>query len=519
MTHDTIVILGIPIDNLTMDETIERIFELIEAYGQDGRPRQVATVNVDFVVNTLSWGLKHIRHPELLDILRRADLVTADGMPIVWTSKLLGVPLKERVTGAALIPRLAEEAAKRQKSLYFLGGREGVGQQAAQVLKQSYPDLRIADVHSPYVYIEGEDLVTAVNEDRPLVERINNSGADILLIAFGNPKQEIWFHRNRNLLKVPVSIGIGGTYEFIVGSVARAPEWMQKTGMEWIFRIAQDPGRLWKRYFVGFFKFGLMIWPAIMYQRYRRLQYHLFHRRYSLQKDQGLEPLVSIDGFLKVITLPDRLDAAFLNQFRDELEERIGQAQNIVLDFSQTSFIDSSGLGFIIYLWRNTTKEERTLYMTGINPHIIQFFKLNRLWDLFQGKFFEEVNEIFAVLREKTTLPPFYFVTEAETGFTLVSLFGRLDAAQMSTLDVDLIISDIGDRNCILNLGELDFVDSSGIVFFLKIQRHISSQGKICLLCELTDNIQQMFRITKLIRLFQIVPDISSAKKELVESA
>jgi len=100
------------------------------------------------------------------------------------------------------------------------------------------------------------------------IEHINRSNADILLIAFGNPKQEIWFDRNRDRLKVPVSIGVGGTFEFITGSVARAPQWMQKAGIEWIFRIVQDPKRLWKRYFVGLFKFGLLIWPAILYYRF-----------------------------------------------------------------------------------------------------------------------------------------------------------------------------------------------------------------------------------------------------------
>ena len=111
MTRDAIVILGIPINNLSMDETVQQILAMIDAYGEDGRARQVATVNVDFVVNTLAWRLSRIRHPELLDILRRADLVTPDGMPILWTSKLLGCPLKERVTGADLVPRLAEAAA------------------------------------------------------------------------------------------------------------------------------------------------------------------------------------------------------------------------------------------------------------------------------------------------------------------------------------------------------------------------------------------------------------------------
>ena len=100
MIRETIVILGIPVDNLDMDETVERIFDLIEASREDGRARLVATVNVDFVVNTLTWRLSRLRHPELIDILRRADLVTPDGMPVIWTSRMLGNPLKERVTGA-----------------------------------------------------------------------------------------------------------------------------------------------------------------------------------------------------------------------------------------------------------------------------------------------------------------------------------------------------------------------------------------------------------------------------------
>ncbi len=126
MTRETIVILGIPVDNLDMDETVERIFGLIEASRKDSRARLVATVNVDFVVNTLTWRLSRFRHPELIDILRRADLVTPDGMPIIWTSRMLGTPLKERVTGADLVPGLAQAAARRGKSIYFLGGRGDV---------------------------------------------------------------------------------------------------------------------------------------------------------------------------------------------------------------------------------------------------------------------------------------------------------------------------------------------------------------------------------------------------------
>ncbi|MEI7815803.1 MAG: WecB/TagA/CpsF family glycosyltransferase, partial [Desulfuromonadales bacterium] len=107
MLRDTVIILGIPIDNLTLAEAVERIFAMVDEFKSDAVPREVATVNVDFIVNTLSWQQGGIRHPELLDILRRADMVTADGMPVVWMSRFLGCPLKERVTGADMVPALA----------------------------------------------------------------------------------------------------------------------------------------------------------------------------------------------------------------------------------------------------------------------------------------------------------------------------------------------------------------------------------------------------------------------------
>jgi N-acetylglucosaminyldiphosphoundecaprenol N-acetyl-beta-D-mannosaminyltransferase len=208
MIRETIVILGIPVDNLDMDETVEGIFALIDASRKDGKARLVATVNVDFVVNTLTWRLSRLRHPELIDILRRADLVTPDGMPLIWTSRMLGTPLKERVTGADLVPRLAEAAARKGKSIYFLGGQGDVGSRAARLLQAQFPGLKVAGADSPFVRIEGEALTGEAVNDQAVVERINRSGADILLIGFGNPKQEVWFERNRSRLQVPVSIGI-----------------------------------------------------------------------------------------------------------------------------------------------------------------------------------------------------------------------------------------------------------------------------------------------------------------------
>lgn len=515
MEKDKIAILGVPIDDLTMDEAVESVFHMIDQYADDYRPRAVATVNVDFMVNTQSWDRKKVRHPELLDTLRSADMVTADGMPIVWASRMLGRPLKQRVAGADLIPRLAEEAAKHGKAIYFLGGRGDSGERAARLLEKRYPGLKIAGVCSPFVHIDGHDLLWAEEEDLPIIEQINRSGADILLIGFGNPKQELWFRRNRDKLKVPVSIGIGGTYDFITGSIARAPIWMQNAGLEWLFRITQDPRRLWKRYLVGFFKFGIIILPAILYYYYKRALFNMLHRYDPLPQKRDSAPVVSDGNYIKVIMLPERLDASFVNDFRDEIEKGAGLDRITVLDFNATSFIDSSGLGLLVRLHRQSSKGERSLYMIRANRSVMRFFEYNRLMNLFQPIIHANLKVMLSDLKETESLPSFYYSIEPDKNFVLIRLFGRLDAAQMSNLDMSSIFEEIGYKNCILNLGNLNFMDSRGLIFLLKIQKYLSTLNKVCLLCSLTDTVMQMLRITRLTRFFQIAPDITSASARL----
>jgi len=518
MTRETIVILGIPVDDLDTDETVERIFDLVRAYSKDSRPRQVATVNVDFVVNTLSWRLSKQRHPELVDILRRADLVTPDGMPIIWTARLLGTPLKTRVAGADLVPRLAQEAALRNRSLYFLGGREDVGREAARILTEQFPELKVAGIDSPMVSVTGEGIADEISRDLEIVERINRSGADILLIAFGNPKQEIWFDRNRHRLRVPVSIGIGGSYEFIAGTVARAPMWMQRAGLEWIFRITQDPKRLWKRYLVGFFKFGIMILPAIIDYRLRRRQLKGKPPASCQLAVQTLPGAVSGPDNIRVIGLPPVLDAAVLATVREPIENDVFASDEAILDFENVTFIDSSGLGFMISLWRRAREEHRSLYFTRIRPQVRRILKLSRSLDLFSDWIFGDVETALEQIRKATKRPPFYSVETPHRLGVVFRLFGVLDAAQVGGIDSEAFLSRIGGGNCFLDLKGLAFVDSTGIGFFLKISRHLQKTGKRCVLVGARENVRQMLRITRLDRLFQVAADMAAAERLLVAS-
>lgn len=251
------VILGVPVDNLDMDLAIHKIMSMVEQYKIDKKQRLVATANVDFIVNA-----NRKEDPEAIDslitILRKADMVTADGMPLVWLSQMLGTPLAERVTGADMVPALAEKAAMEGKSIYLLGGKDGSAKATAKILQARHPKLKIAGYSAPMINLDDE------MENTIEIARINITAPDILLIALGNPKQEFWFERYKDSLKVPVSIGVGGTFEFIAGLTSRAPAWMQKNGVEWLFRMTQDPGRLIKRYANGLLSFNFMALPLII---------------------------------------------------------------------------------------------------------------------------------------------------------------------------------------------------------------------------------------------------------------
>jgi polysaccharide biosynthesis protein PslH len=235
-----IQLLDVPFDVVTMPETLSRIETMIESE----KPHYIATANVDFCVQSRS-------DREFHSILKRADLVVCDGTPLVWLSRLLGRALPERVAGSDLVPQLLAKAEQKNWSVYFLGGQEKVLEQAVRNVGLKHRNLRIAGAYSPPF----APLDQMPNED--ICARIRAAKPDMLLVSFGCPKQEKWIARNYEAAKVPVCIGVGATIDFLAGSMKRAPRWMQVIGAEWIFRLAQEPRRLLKRYATDLVIFGV----------------------------------------------------------------------------------------------------------------------------------------------------------------------------------------------------------------------------------------------------------------------
>ena len=226
--------------------TLASIAERLDEFVRSCEPHQIVTVNLDFLRLAR-------RDEEFRDALNAADLAVPDGMPVVWISRLLEQPLIERVTGVDIVEQGAALAAARGYSVFLLGAAPGVAEEAAGALISRNPGLRVAGIYAPPVgpfsAEEEAHMLALVREARP----------EMLFVAFGAPRQDVWLWRHRRELGVPLCVGVGGTFNFLAGRQPRAPRWMQRFGLEWVHRLKQEPSRLWRRYLLGDLPFLLRI--------------------------------------------------------------------------------------------------------------------------------------------------------------------------------------------------------------------------------------------------------------------
>ena len=215
-------ILGIAVDGVTMEEALDRL----EAFVHDRQPRLVATANAEMVMVAQD-------DPELFSILNSADLVLADGAGVVWAAKKLGSGVPERVAGYDLTQELLRRAAIAKHRIYWLGAAPGVAETAARRASELYPGIITTGIHDGFFFSEDPSIIRNIHEAKP----------DILLCALGVPKQEKWLDAHLKELGVPVSIGVGGTFDVMAGVMKRAPLWMQKAKLEWLFRGLLQPKR------------------------------------------------------------------------------------------------------------------------------------------------------------------------------------------------------------------------------------------------------------------------------------
>ena len=238
---NTITLFDVPMHPLTMEETVNEIGRRLD----DGQFIQHVVVNVAKVV-------KMQTDPVLRESVISCDIINIDGAGVVIGGRFLGLDIPERVAGVDLFLQLLDMASKKKLPVYLLGAKQEIIVKTVSVLAKKYPELNIAGYHHGYFWDDEESVVT----------EIKNSGAKLLFVAITSPMKENFINRWKDALGVNFVMGVGGTFDVIAGKVKRAPVWMQNAGLEWLYRVIQEPRRMWKRYLVTNSNFAWMLIKA-----------------------------------------------------------------------------------------------------------------------------------------------------------------------------------------------------------------------------------------------------------------
>jgi N-acetylglucosaminyldiphosphoundecaprenol N-acetyl-beta-D-mannosaminyltransferase len=430
-----IAMLGVSFDNLIIREAIRRIEEMIASR----QPHYVATANVDFLVRAR-------RDAELQRILLDAPLVLCDGTPLVWTSRLLGNALPERVAGADLVPELIRVAAKKNYKIFFLGTTEECCAQAITNVRQKYPNIEIDHYSPPF-----RKLLEMNNAE--IFRRVRAAQPDILLVAFGCPKAEKWMAMHYRSLGVPVMIGVGATIDFLAGHVKRAPMWIQRSGFEWVYRLCQEPRRLLKRYVTDLWWFGGTM----------SLQWWKMRLQAGADRPASHSVIVMNERNWQRIEVSEHFNHESIRADAALWEEFAEKSGHCLLDLSNVKTIDSTGLGLLADLQKRIRATAHELVLISPSRPVREAIALMQWQDDFDiANDALEARALIAARQSDeeavivSTMPVFW---QGEiTSINAVQILQR-------TLDAMLRVT---SEPLFIDLGAVRFMDSSGIKLMLR---------------------------------------------------
>jgi N-acetylglucosaminyldiphosphoundecaprenol N-acetyl-beta-D-mannosaminyltransferase len=454
-----IAILGVPFDNVTATEAVAAIEKMVTSR----RPHYLVTANVDFVVQAQ-------KDVELRRILIDADLVLCDGTPLVWASRFLGNPLPERVAGSDLAPMLFEAAARAKRRVFLLGATPDSVEEAAQRVKQEYPSLVLAGYYSPpfrtLLEMDHEEIKRRVCEAKP----------DLLFVAFGCPKAEKWIAMHYRELGVPVVAGVGATIDFLAGRVKRAPHWMRKAGMEWIFRLVCEPRRLFRRYARDLWVFG---WKIIA-------QWWL------------LQCLPRLS--------PKNLTAVVSRWW--EAARWVGP--HCIMDLSGLRAIDSTAAGLLLLFQKKLRAAGRYFVLASPSAGVRRALALMGL----ENNFDSAPNAAAAQrLIEARTLEEAAAVTGGTSDAAPdLAWHGEITAVNASAVwnrTRDLLSHPLRSSPIAIDLSDARFIDTSGLAIMVQIQQWAWRQGKKLVFTKAQPAVLDVLRISKCDQLLLEKPEVS----------
>jgi N-acetylglucosaminyldiphosphoundecaprenol N-acetyl-beta-D-mannosaminyltransferase len=464
-----IPILGVPFDPVSVVEALEMVEQMIASR----RPHYVVTANVDFLVQAL-------RDVELRRILFDAHLVLCDGTPLVWASRMLGNPLPERVAGSDLVPLLLGRAAANGHRVFLLGGATASVERARERLLEAHPTLRIVGEYSP-PFSELLDMNHEV-----IAERVRAARPDLLLVSFGAPKQEKWMNMHFRKLGVPVMMGVGGTIDFLAGRLARAPLWMQRAGLEWVFRLLQEPRRLIPRYARDLRHFGAPVFAQ---------WWHLKTRRRSRRAHRPESRSAGVES--SCVLFPDWLDMEAVRNGQSQWDAAVAADGDLLLDLRNVQFIDSTGVGLVIRLQKARRLRGHETLLVAPSDAVLRALSIMKLVDFF--RIVPDTESARRTLDRKHRIPP---VTGRGDGGSSLAWPEEVTAANAERIWADSL-EFIRERGAGVSRLEIDlscvrFLDSSGVGLMLRTRRVAVQEGVQVEFRNAGENVRCVLRLARL---------------------
>jgi N-acetylglucosaminyldiphosphoundecaprenol N-acetyl-beta-D-mannosaminyltransferase len=463
-----VAILGVPFDHVTIDQSVARIEEMITSR----RPHYVVTANVDFLVQARE-------DVELRRILLEADLVLCDGTPLVWASRWLGNALPERVAGSDLAPALIRRAAEKGHRVFFLGAAEGVAAEAAAKLQREYPALKIVGTYSPPF----SQLLEMDHEE--IGRRVREANPDLLLVSFGCPKQEKWIAMHHRTLGVPVTIGVGATLDFLAGRVKRAPEWMRRSGTEWLYRLWQEPRRLYRRYAGDLVHFA----PALA------LQWCRLAAGRNASGSPG-ELTFAVPEWCQ-IDAGTRLTRHALERDHTFWQRVVERQTHCVVDLSRVRSVDATGIAFLIRWRRQLHAVGRHLVLVAPSNAVRGTLGTMKLSD----HFIIAENSADAAHQAEALLHRAPVQRDGTT--RSLAWCGEIVAANVEDvwrMTTEHIIAFAANHATlvIIDLARLRFIDSSGAALMLRLKKWVQQLHAEVLFAHPQPNVRNVLHLTRI---------------------
>lgn len=515
MNNDSIVILGVPVDNLDLEESLSHLFSMSRSYDEDGRPRLAVAVTAETIMYLRASTNHTDTLSSLFKTLRNADILIPLSLSIAWAAKILGIKFKKQISDRVFFKKFLENAIIQGQNVVLI--KKTINSDHPEKNPyECFPLTRTTPFESDK---KDEERFGGGSQKHPVApmphgsttaglelmhDMINSAGIDFLIIDIKDPDVATWFATSGNLIHVPVILLLTGTHAL-------------SGATNGILIDGKSTKRLnsFKHLYHNYVALGLRILPLMIYQKYNQAIFNLRHQRSIIPFFKSASPQSTGGMIIRVISMPDPLDASITEDIRFKIRQMSQASPKIVLDFSRVNFMDSSGLGLLMGLCRTSSAENREIFLIGIKLRIYNFFKLSRTMDFFEDRIMQNLPDVLAGIKRRISNSSFYYLAVIRSAAVVFNFYGKLDATAILDINTESLMEQMDGKDIILNLAEIDFADGAGIRLLVRLHRQASKNDRILIVCSMKRKVRQMISIFGLDSLFLTERDLASAELTL----